>query len=300
MNTQRAGAEAMASKGRLAANQWLLARRLIQVVILGLFLLGPVAGIWLVKGNLAYSLTLDTLPLTDPYVLLQSLFAGHVPERLAWIGALIVGIVYLLVGGRVYCAWVCPINPLADLAHWLRGRLGIKGSAHVSRSSRYWILAMTLVLAMFSGTIAWELVNPVSMLHRGLLFGLGAATTVVVAVFLFDLFVMSRGWCGHLCPVGAFYSLLGRWSPLRVTAVQRAACNDCMDCFAVCPEPQVIRPALKGAGNGVGPVIVAANCTNCGRCIDVCSKDVFAFGLRFNNPPDNGTPAAMHAASRGN
>ena len=300
MNTQRAGAEAMASKGWLAANQWLLARRLSQVVILGLFLLGPVAGIWLVKGNLAYSLTLDTLPLTDPYVLLQSLFAGHVPERLAWIGALIVGIVYLLVGGRAYCAWVCPINPLADLAHWLRGRLGIKGSAHVSRSSRYWILAMTLVLAMFSGTIAWELVNPVSMLHRGLLFGLGAATAVVVALFLFDLFVMSRGWCGHLCPVGAFYSLLGRWSPLRVTAIQRAACNDCMDCFVVCPEPQVIRPALKGAGNGVGPVIVAANCTNCGRCIDVCSKDVFAFGLRFNNPPDNGTPAAMHAASRGN
>jgi ferredoxin-type protein NapH len=58
-----------------------------------------------------------------------------------------------------------------------------------------------------------------------------------------------------------------------------------MDCFAVCPEPQVIRPALKGEGKGVGPVILAANCTNCGRCIDVCSKDVFAFALRFSNPP---------------
>ncbi|HRD91107.1 MAG TPA: quinol dehydrogenase ferredoxin subunit NapH, partial [Accumulibacter sp.] len=44
---------------------------------------------------------------------------------------------------------------------------------------------------------------------------------------------------------------------------------------------------------GIGPVILAANCTNCGRCIDVCSKDVFAFGLRFNNQPDDGAqPAA--------
>ena len=46
--------------------------------------------------------------------------------------------------------------------------------------------------------------------------------------------------------------------------------NDCMDCFEVCPEPQVIRPALKGEGKGVGPVILAPSCTNCGRCIDVC------------------------------
>jgi ferredoxin-type protein NapH len=45
----------------------------------------------------------------------------------------------------------------------------------------------------------------------------------------------------------------------------------------------VIRPALKAIG-GAPPLILEANCTNCGRCIDVCSKDVFAFGTRFNTP----------------
>ncbi|WP_313951893.1 quinol dehydrogenase ferredoxin subunit NapH [Accumulibacter sp.] len=300
MSAKRPGAEAIAAKGWMAANKWLLLRRLCQLTILLLFLLGPFAAVWVVKGNLAYSLTLDTLPLTDPYVLLQSLLAGNLPEQLGLVGAVIVVVFYFLVGGRVFCSWVCPINPLTDLAGWLRRRLAIKGSAHVTRSSRYWILAMTLLLAGLTGSIAWELVNPVSMLHRGLIFGLGAAWVVVLAVFLFDLFVMSRGWCGHLCPVGAFYSLLGKWSPLRITASKRAACNDCMDCFEVCPEPQVIRPALKGAGKGVGPVILAANCTNCGRCIDVCSKDVFTFGLRFDNPPDNGTQATRQAAASGN
>jgi ferredoxin-type protein NapH len=54
-----------------------------------------------------------------------------------------------------------------------------------------------------------------------------------------------------------------------------------MDCFNVCPEPQVIKPALKGAPKGEGPVILDVNCTNCGRCIDVCDKDVFSFGTRF-------------------
>ena len=286
------GAEAVARKGWFAAHRWLILRRLSQLSILALFLSGPWFGLWIVKGNLSYSYTLDLLPLTDPYVLLQSLLAGHVPERLAIVGALIVAVIYLLIGGRAYCSWVCPVNLVTDAAAWLRGRLGIKGGAHLSRQARYWVLGMTLILALASGTIAWELVNPVSMLHRGLIFGFGAAWMMILAVFLFDVFVMNRGWCGHLCPVGAFYSVLGRWSPLRVTALRREKCNDCMDCFAVCPEHHVIKPALKGAAQGFGPVILSPNCTNCGRCIDVCSEDVFEFGSRFNRPSgliDSGT-----------
>ena len=278
-NALRPGAEAVAEKGWLGAHKWLLLRRASQLGVLALFLVGPWFGWWIVKGNLAYSYTLSVLPLTDPYVLLQSLVAGQVPEKLALIGVAIILVFYLVVGGRSFCSWVCPVNMVTDLAAWLRARLGIKGSAHVSRSARYWIMAATLVVAALTGTIAWEMLNPVSMLHRGLIFGIGFAWAVILAVFLFDLFVMRHGWCGHFCPVGAFYSLIGRFSLTRVRLPAREACNDCMDCFAVCPEQQVIRPALKAIG-GVGPVILDGNCTNCGRCIDVCSKDVFRFGLR--------------------
>ncbi len=292
----RIGADAVAAKGRLGAHKWLLLRRASQLGILALFLLGPLAGIWIVKGNLTFSYTLNILPLTDPYILLQSLLTRHLPEAKAFIGAAIVLVFYLLVGGRAFCSWVCPVNMVTDAAAWLRRRLGIKGGAHLSRGTRYWILAMTLVLAAATGTLAWELVNPVSMFQRGLIFGLGAAWAVILAVFLFDVFVMKDGWCGHLCPVGAFYSLIGRISLVRVAAVQRAACNDCMDCFAICPEPQVIRPALK-AVDGAGPAITDANCTNCGRCIDVCSKDVFVVGSRFGNRIEKVAPVPPNVAS---
>ena len=277
----RPGSEAVAAKGWLAAHKWLILRRSSQIGILMLFLAGPWFGLWIVKGNLNFSYTLNFLPLTDPYVILQSLLARQLPEKLALSGAAIVLVFYLLVGGRSYCSWVCPVNLLTDLAYWLRVRLGLKGSAHISRPTRYWTLGMTLVAAAATGSIAWEMVNPVSMMHRGLLFGLGLAWAVLLAIFLFDLFVMRHGWCGHLCPVGAFYSLIGRFSVARVALPERSACNDCMDCFAVCPEPQVIRPALK-AVDAAPPLILDANCTNCGRCIDVCSKNVFAFGTRFN------------------
>jgi ferredoxin-type protein NapH len=265
----------------LRRNKWLLLRRLCQFGILAVFLLGPLANIWIVKGNLSSSLTLDLLPLTDPYVLLQSLAAGHIPYRTALTGAAIVVAFYLLVGGRVYCSWVCPVNLVTDAAAFMRRRLGLKGGHAPDARTRYWFLAGTLLAAAATGTLAWEWLNPVSIMQRSLFFGFGLGALVVLAIFLYDLLLATRGWCGHLCPMGAFYSLLGHFSVPRISAFKRKDCDDCMDCFKVCPEPQVIRPALKQIGQN-SPLIVSANCTLCGRCIDVCDKNVFKISHCFN------------------
>ena len=285
---------AIESKGWLGAHKWLLARRASQIGILALFLLGPLAGVWIVKGNLSASMTLDVLPLTDPLLLLQTLIAGTLPVLSGVIGALIVLAFYALVGGRVFCSWVCPVNPVTDLAAWLRRRLDLRGGATLSRSLRYWLLGLVLLLPLVTGAMVWEYVNPVSMLHRGLIFGMGLGWTLILGVFLFDLLMVKHGWCGRLCPVGAFYGLVGRAAQVRVSAARRAQCDDCMDCFEVCPEPQVIKPALKGAPQGTGPVILDINCTNCGRCIDVCAKDVFRFDWRSSNRPGATADSTRH------
>lgn len=275
------GEEAIRLKGWWRAHRFLLLRRLSQGFFLLLFLFGPWFGLWWVAGTLAGSRTFGILPLTDPLVLAQSLATGHWPELTALTGAAIVVIGYLLIGGRVYCSWVCPINPVTDAAHWLHGRLGLQKGWQPKRHTRLWLLGTVLVVSALTGSIAWEAINPITMLHRGLVFGMGFAWALVALVFLFDLLVSRRGWCGHLCPVGAFYGLLGTHSLLRVTTARRAACDDCMDCFAVCPENHVIAPALRGK-DGETPLILSPDCTNCGRCVDVCSVDVFAFTHRFD------------------
>ena len=265
----------------LERKRWLLLRRISQLAILALFLCGPWFGVWVLKGNLSASLILDVIPLTDPLLALQTMAAGHWPYATALTGAAIVLVFYLLVGGRVFCSWVCPVNMVTDAAAWSRRKLGIKTGRAPDANTRYWLLAGVLIATAFSGVLVWEWVNPVSLLHRALIFGLWGALWAIAGVFAYDLLIASRGWCGHLCPVGAFYGLLGRTALVRVSAAQRSACDDCMDCFVVCPEPQVIRPALKQAGQ-THPLILSGDCTNCGRCIDVCDRQVFKMTHRFD------------------
>ncbi len=284
-NSSFPGKQAVEKKGWVKAHKWLLLRRLSQFLVIGLFLLGPLYGVtlfeaWIIKGNLASSVILDVVPLTDPYILLQASLSGHIPFINGIIGAVIVLVFYLIVGGRVYCSWVCPVNMVTDASAWLRLRLGIKSTFQFARNTRYWLLALTLVLPLITGMLVWELFNPVSVMFRGIIFGMGWAWMVILAIFLFDLFVSKRGWCGHICPVGAFYSLLNYKGIFRVSADKREQCDDCMDCFAVCPEPQVIKPALKGEDKGISSTIDFNNCTNCGRCIDICDEDVFSFSVR--------------------
>jgi ferredoxin-type protein NapH len=264
--------------------KYLLLRRAAQIGFLGLFWAG------VAKGNLSSSLTLKTLPLTDPLAALQALLAHHTLGASAALGAVIVAATYALVGGRMYCAWVCPLNAVTDFAAWARAKLGLKEGMVLDRRLRLWLLAGVLVASAATGTMAWELVNPVAAVSRGLIAGTTSALTLAglaaVAVFLFDLGLAAHGWCGHVCPVGAFYGLLGRKSLLRVSAANRSACDECGDCFKVCPERHVIAGPLR-ARDGAGPTILSADCSNCGRCIEICPKTVFRFGFRHSNTGEN-------------
>ncbi|MDO5087012.1 MAG: quinol dehydrogenase ferredoxin subunit NapH [Comamonadaceae bacterium] len=279
------GAEAVREKGWWLAHRFLILRRLTQLSILGLFMLGPLAGVWIVKGNLSSSLTLDVLPLTDPFLLAQVIATRHWPEASALIGAGIVIAFYALVGGRVFCSWVCPINMVTDSASWLRRRLNITTGRAPKRELRLWLMGAVLAASAITGITVWESVNPVGMMHRALIFGGVAAWGAVAAVFLFDLLVAPRGWCGHVCPMGAAYRLIGSKSLLRISARHSSRCNDCADCFAVCPEPHIIPVPLKGKG-GSTPLILTSECTNCARCLDVCGQNVFTFTHRFDSRRD--------------
>ena len=228
----------------------------------------------------AITLELSYNTRTDAHAIFEP--TGHWPALTVLIGAGIVLAAYVLIAGRMYCSWVCLINPVTDAAHFLHRKLDLPKGWQPKREARLWIMGGVLVVSFVTGTIGWEVVSPITLLHRGLIFGMGAVWALVLGIFLFDLVVSRPGRCGHICPVGAFYGLIGQKSLLRVSAANRAACDDCMDCYAICPELQVISPALRGKGDGT-PLILDSNGTNCGGCIDICAQNVFHFTHRFDD-----------------
>jgi ferredoxin-type protein NapH len=262
---------------RLYRHRWLLTRRTVQIAILLAFIVHIPGYGKIAEGNLSSSLWLGELKLTDPFILLQSFFAGSSIAMPALIGALIVSGFYAFFAGRLYCSWVCPINLVTDLAYWLRKKLNIKGNMSLSRSLRLWVLALALALSFLGGTLAWEMVNPITRFQRELIWFSLSGAMLLGALFLFDLFVSRRAWCGHLCPVGAFYGLLGRYGRLKVTARAAESCdsNGCSRCVAVCPEPHVLAPVVSKQAQSV----TSSDCTRCGACLDECHEGSLSMKL---------------------
>ncbi len=257
--------------------RYLILRRLTQIGLLVLYFGANAWGWTILMGNLSSSLFLDFVPMSDPYAAIQMVAAGAALAVDLLIGVAVVTIFYLLIGGRAFCSWVCPINIIIDAAAWLRrvlevDRASIKQPA--SRNMRYWVLALSLIISFIMGITAFEFISPISMVHRGIIFGLGFGWAAMLTIFLFDLFVLKNGWCGHICPLGGFYSILGKFSLIRVHHLEEN-CTLCMKCKVVCPEVQV----LHMIGKESLPVL-SGECTNCARCIEVCDDDALEFSIR--------------------
>ena len=297
VRTIRHAARPTSVAGWLARNRFALARRAVQFGVLLLFFGTAhrgwtIAGRPLLQGNLAAASFAGIVPLADPFATLQILATGHLMRSEVWIGAVIVFAAWLLLGGRTFCAWVCPLDVVTDAAAWLRERLGLRDLLHIPSTTRYGVLALAIVLSALTGVAAFEWVSPIGMLHRALVYGTLGGLVAVAGVLLLDLAVLRRGWCGHLCPLGAFWSLAGRAGLVKVH-FDDARCTRCGDCVKACPEPRVLnlnRAAERG-------VIDGGECTNCGRCVAICPEDSLAFRIRpltrvpVSPPPSRGFPS---------
>lgn len=287
---QYSRADALASIEKLRRRAWparfwswryIVLHRLSQFGILLLFF-GTAHWGWqaakdvpVLTGNLSASEFMGWFPMADPFAVLQIFLTGHLLQPEVILGAAIVLGFYLLVGGRVYCAWVCPVNLVTDLAGWLRQRLPIPALFALSRNLRYLVLAAALVLSAITGVAAFEWVSPIGMMHREIIFGFGLGFLALSAIFLFDLLILKNGWCGHLCPLGAFYGVVGRTALIRVR-FDKASCTHCGECARVCPEPQVLNlKKLEEVG-----LVASGECSNCGRCTALCPEDSLNFDLR--------------------
>ena len=259
----------------LFRHRFFIARRIVQIAILIAYFGGNAYGWSMVKGDLSSSLLFGFIPLSDPFATLQMFFAGAVIATDILIGAIVVLFVYSVIGGRFFCSWVCPVNIITETAAWLRRKLNFtkkENTVSFSRNIRYWVIVVSLGLSFFFSLAAFEMISPIGIAFRGVVFGFGMGWLFLVAIFLFDLFSQQYGWCGHICPLGGFNALVGRYSIVKVMH-DSDKCVHSLECFKVCPEVEVL------AKVGRESVPITGACIKCGRCIEVCDSEAFKVSI---------------------
>ncbi len=247
----------------MAIRKWTIARRGVQLAVIAL-IGSPLAGLSFFQGNLSAA-SLFSVALADPLAFLQASLAGRVFVASFLGSALLVALFYFLLGGRTFCGWVCPVYLLTELADKIRARLG-SGKRTMSLSGTRWSFVVVLLISPVAGIPLFEVVSPIGVVTRAVMFGAWLPLLLIGAILVVEVVIARRVWCRSLCPVGGFYSLLGRFSPVRVSFIE-SKCTNCGECTQACPVEEVLVPSLEHhAGQ-----IVSGDCTRCGACIDVCA-----------------------------
>ncbi|WP_291949433.1 quinol dehydrogenase ferredoxin subunit NapH [Campylobacter sp.] len=253
--------------------KYLILRRIVQFSILSLFSFNIFD--FVLKGNLSYSKVFSTIPLSDPFAFLQLVLASLQINLMVLIGALIVFLFYAIFAGRAFCAWVCPINIITDLANFFRMKLNTNQikTINVSKNLRYYVMVFSLVFSLVFSFPVFEEFSYIGIIQRGIIFGGISWIFVALIIFCIDTFLSPRFVCSHFCPLGAFWALVSHFSLLKVR-YDLQKCTKCYKCIQICPEKQVLWMIGKEKQD-----VKSGECIRCGRCIDVCNDDALDFNI---------------------
>ncbi len=262
-------------------------RWILVISIHVLFFLSFFIDIQILEGTLNGSRFLG-FHLIDPFTTMQMYLSTYELPINVLIGTVTIVLFYLLVGGRSYCAWVCPYGILSEIGEKWHNTLVAKKiikSRKFDHRVRYFFWAIFLTLSFTSGYLVFETFNVIGILSRMVAYGWSLALIWVVVVFALEVFFSRRAWCTYICPIGTTYGMIGKASALRVEWNDN--CDHCMVCHDVCFENQVLEivkakyDKQREEKGIIQEYITGADCTLCGRCIDVCHTDALKFDFRL-------------------
>ena len=262
-------------------------RWILVIAIHLLFFLSFAIDIQTLEGTLNGSRFLG-FHLLDPFTTMQVYLSTFEMPINVVIGTVTIILFYLIVGGRSYFAWVCPYGLLSEIGEKWHNTLVTKKiikSRKFDHRVRYLFWTIFLTLSFTSGYLVFETFNVVGILSRIVAYGWSLAAIWVLLVLALEVFFSRRAWCTYICPIGTTYGMIGKVSALRIEWNDN--CDSCMVCHDVCFENQVLEITKAKYKKQIDEkdiktaYITGADCTLCGRCVDVCHEDALKFDFRL-------------------
>jgi polyferredoxin len=274
-------------------------RRLSQVFFLLLFLWFCIAATlgaaWYQWRGWPINWILELDPLT---ALATVLATGTLYSSLTWA---LVTILLTLFLGRFFCGFACPVGTINQFTGWLARRsLGAAGRVEANRHRRlqafkYYLLAFFLALALM-GSVQTGVIDPLPLVYRSINLAvaplidpgvLSDAPRFYTSVWLIGVVFLAvvglnltlpRFFCRFICPLGAMFGLLGRFSPWRLGKTSDK-CGECCICEEYCEG------GCRPAGT-----IISGECVLCFNCFDRCPAGRLTFAGKASAAGEVGLP----------
>ena len=198
--------------------------------------------------------------------------------------------------GRFFCGWICPFGTVHHFFGWLglRGRGAAKqidiNKYRPAAVIKYVILIIFLISAavpVLAGSVGLlaGLLDPLPLVTRSFHLALlpladshvrvlSSAQRFYEGAWLVGLifaaavglnFVMPRFFCRFICPTGALFGLVNRWSIWRIGKNEKK-CTSCRVCERQC------QGGCEPAGK-----IKTAECVMCFNCMDDCVHSTISY-----------------------
>ena len=154
-----------------------------------------------------------------------------------------------------------------DIIH---DRLKVKRIFNPSPSAkpRYAIMILLLISAPLLGFPIANLISAPGIIsvqiskyfYEGIV---GIELGLIGIIVISEVFIIRRGWCNYICPVGSFLGILRFKRTMKViyTEDTEHTCGRCMECVTAC------QLGLNPMTGKIYPL-----CHNCGDCIAVCER----------------------------
>lgn len=216
-----------------------------------------------------------------PFGALESLytllFAGSFIKKIysGTVVLLALTVILAVLFRRSFCGLLCPFGALQEVFSRIGHKVFKKRfivPQKVDKPLRYLkyvILVLTVGMAWHYGTLWMATYDPYSAYsHLSAMSDtinedpLAIVGYILLVITLIGSFLYDRFFCKYLCPVGAFYGIIGKISPTKVER-NDDLCVHCKACNKACPVNIDVEKAVK---------VTSAECINCNECILACPK----------------------------
>ncbi|RLF15257.1 MAG: hypothetical protein DRJ66_04695 [Thermoprotei archaeon] len=187
---------------------------------------------------------------------------------------ILISVVLIMLFGRLFCGWICPIGILMRLL----GRTK-KVKENIILLMSFTSLSVLLIISWLLRYPVFCLVCPVGIISRLIIWSVSGTiniSSVVIGIFMFIIVMVFNvtiiGWCAGVCPLGALQIILSYFKVLRIRVKEN--CIKCKLCSRVCP---------LGLRIYEGKNVANMACMTCLKCVFSCPVKALKLRLSFSH-----------------